>query len=170
MPTESPVQEGTASQTIADIQKSAKQKTEELARTFVMPPVDPGDEVLWFPLADRNKPPHIAVVRANYHQQIEVTTRGPVGQEYDSVRHVDDPKLILNTNYRKFGAWDYTDGAKAKMKKDKDLDERLTKLEKAVEELSGKRPKKSVEELDSPRKQQSRAARPQQPRQNQDGK
>ena len=156
MPTESPVHENTASQTIADIQKSAKQKTEELARTFVMPPVDPGDEVLWFPLADRNKPPHIAVVRANYHQQIEVTTRGPVGQEYDSVRHVDDPKLILNTNYRKFGAWDYTDGAKAKMKKEKDLDERLTKLEKAVEELSGRR--------------QSRSNRPQQSRQSQDGK
>ena len=156
MPTESPVHENTASQTIADIQKSAKQKTEELARTFVMPPVDPGDEVLWFPLADRNKPPHIAVVRANYHQQIEVTTRGPVGQEYDSVRHVDDPKLILNTNYRKFGAWDYTDGAKAKMKKEKALDERLTKLEKAVEELSGRR--------------QSRSNRPQQSRQNQDGK
>ena len=156
MPTESPVQEGTASQTIADIQKSAKQKTEDLARTFVMPPVDPGDEVLWFPLADRNKPPHIAVVRANYHQQIEVTTRGPVGQEYDSVRHVDDPKLILNTNYRKFGAWDYTDGAKAKTKKDKDLDERLTKLEKAVEELGGRR--------------QGRSNRPQQSRQNQDGK
>ena len=156
MPTESPVHEGTASQTIADIQKSAKQKTEELARTFVMPSVDPGDEVLWFPLADRNKPPHIAVVRANYHQQIEVTTRGPVGQEYDSVRHVDDPKLILNTNYRKFGAWDYTDGTKAKMKKDKDLDERLTKLEKAVEELSGRR--------------QSRSNRPQQSRQSQDGK
>ena len=156
MPTESPVHENTASQTIADIQKSAKQKTEDLARTFVMPPVDPGDEVLWFPLADRNKPPHIAVVRANYHQQIEVTTRGPVGQEYDSVRHVDDPKLILNTNYRKFGAWDYTDGAKAKMKKEKDLDERLTKLEKAVEELGGRR--------------QSRANRPQQSRQNQDGK
>ena len=156
MPTESPVQEGTASQTIADIQKSAKQKTEELARTFVMPPVDPGDEVLWFPLADRNKPPHIAVVRANYHQQIEVTTRGPVGQEYDSVRHVDDPKLILNTNYRKFGAWDYTDGAKAKMKKEKDLDERLSKLEKAVEELSGRR--------------QGKPNRPQQSRQNQDGK
>ena len=156
MPTESPVHENTASQTIADIQKSAKQKTEDLARTFVMPPVDPGDEVLWFPLADRNKPPHIAVVRANYHQQIEVTTRGPVGQEYDSVRHVDDPKLILNTNYRKFGAWDYTDGAKAKMKKEKDLDERLTKLEKAVEELSGRR--------------QSRSNRPQQSRQSQDGK
>ena len=156
MPTESPVHENSASQTIADIQKSAKQKTEELARTFVMPPVDPGDEVLWFPLADRNKPPHIAVVRANYHQQIEVTTRGPVGQEYDSVRHVDDPKLILNTNYRKFGAWDYTDGTKAKMKKEKDLDERLTKLEKAVEELSGRR--------------QSRSNRPQQSRQSQDGK
>ena len=156
MPTESPVHENSASQTIADIQKSAKQKTEELARTFVMPSVDPGDEVLWFPLADRNKPPHIAVVRANYHQQIEVTTRGPVGQEYDSVRHVDDPKLILNTNYRKFGAWDYTDGAKAKMKKEKDLDERLTKLEKAVEELSGRR--------------QSRSNRPQQSRQSQDGK
>ena len=156
MPTESPVHENLTTQTIADIQKSAKQKTEDLARTFVMPPVDPGDEVLWFPLADRNKPPHIAVVRANYHQQIEVTTRGPVGQEYDSVRHVDDPKLILNTNYRKFGAWDYTDGAKAKMKKEKDLDERLTKLEKAVEELSGRR--------------QSRSNRPQQSRQSQDGK
>jgi hypothetical protein len=158
MTTESPVRENSTTQTIADIQKSAKQKTEDLAREFVMPPVDPGDEVLWFPIADRNKPPHIAVVRANYHQQIEVTTRGPVGQEYDSVRHVDDPKLILNPNYRKFGAWDYTDGAKAKMKKEKDLDDRIARLEKAVEELS------------SSRKQQSRAARPQQPRQNQDGK
>lgn len=61
-------------------------------------------------------------------------------QAFNSVRHINDPRLVRNPNLLEDGAWDYTDH-------DKKLRDRLADLESRLAELSGDR-KADVEDED----------------------
>ena len=55
--------------------------------------------------------------------------RAAGGGYYESVRHIDDPKLKINSDHRENGAWDFTEYHKETKLAAATLDERLSRIE-----------------------------------------
>lgn len=75
---------------------------------FVMPKVDLGAIVAWYPAGQKiGRRPETGIVSGVGQRtvRVHVFDRG----RFDAVRHVDDPKLALSPEQRESGAWDYTE-------------------------------------------------------------
>lgn len=111
---------------------SATLTVEEIEKleAFVMPKPARGQQVLWYPRGIKSETPEVAFCR-------EVGKRGIVlaigGVSYESVRHIDDPKLALNEHQREGGAWDFPGDPTAELQsKFAKLEERFAALEARI--------------------------------------
>lgn len=58
--------------------------------------------------------------------------RAAGGGYYESVRHIDDPKLKINADHRENGAWDFTEYHKDSLMSAKALAKRLNRIEEVM--------------------------------------
>ena len=58
--------------------------------------------------------------------------RAAGGGYYESVRHIDDPKLKINSDHRENGAWDFTEYHKDALMSAKALSKRLSRIEEVM--------------------------------------
>lgn len=108
----------------------AELSPEEVER-WVMPRPARGQQILWYPDADRHKEPEIAFVQTVSHRTLTIQ----IGrQSMDQVRHINDPKLKINEFQRQNGAWDFP----ADKHKVFDLEQRVATLEKQVAEITAR--------------------------------
>lgn len=108
--------------------------TQEEIRTFVMPYVQVGESVMWYPSgfkSDRNG--QIAWVFRTSGRNVHLATASMGIRE--AVRHVNDPKLKLNSDQREMGAWDFTDYAKKHRDEVKSLQDQVSELRRQVTAL-----------------------------------
>lgn len=106
---------------------------QEKVQAFVMPKPARGASVVWYQSGQRGKDFEIAFVLGVSRNSIEV--RLASGYAKETVRHADDPRLLLNEAQRENGAWDYTeaDRAFASMQQlVEDLKERVALLEQSL--------------------------------------
>jgi hypothetical protein len=75
---------------------------------YVMPKPARGQQVLWFPHANRTEEPEIAFAIKVGTRTLVIQTAG--GVSIDTVRHIEDPKLQLNEHQRLSGAWAFPEG------------------------------------------------------------
>jgi hypothetical protein len=121
--------------TAADqVRKKHQDNLDEINATaarWKMPDLDVGQTVLWYPDANSSREGHVADVTAVFDRAIECVSRttSSVGQFRDSVRHIDDPSLILKPNLRPYGGWDYTDEWKKEQEGRATMESRLSALE-----------------------------------------
>ena len=82
---------------------------------YTMPAVALGDIVWWFTDGDPLRVPVAHIVWEVHPRTIELASLNPVtwGRRINHVRHMTDPLLGKNAEWRQYGAWDYT--AKDKM-------------------------------------------------------
>ena len=127
--TENPI---TETQAAIDAREQARRTVAQLAAEFKMPHVEIGDDVLWWPKADKSKPERLAQVQEVWGPSNAIVVRLiDSGMTYDSCRHIDDPKLVENPNLRDDGGWDFTASTKQRWADEKALEERLQRLEAA---------------------------------------
>ncbi len=65
------------------------------------------------------------------------------GKIMEGVRHVDDPKLEWNNDFRENGSWDFSDEWKRLEKEHKDIEARIAALEHTAAKTVSRRRKKS---------------------------
>jgi hypothetical protein len=75
--------------------------------TFVMPRLLSGQTIRWWGDGTTHRPPTIAIVVAVGRRSIQLRTAS--GMVKNEARHIDDPKIRMNEEQRRDGAWDYTD-------------------------------------------------------------
>lgn len=108
--------------------------------SYKMPAVKAGMIVRWFPSGTRTaRNPDIAQVKKVSERSVVLVLS--YGQQIDTVRHVDDPKLTLNADQRETGAWDYTEEHYQRAAWESHVDKKIEFLERALRD--GK-PKKSA--------------------------
>ena len=81
-----------------------------MSTPFVMPPVEVGQIVHWYPDGDRNQQPHAAIVTRVANRTVSLNTVVPSILNFlprEGVRHVNDPDA-RQVEFRENGAWDYT--------------------------------------------------------------
>ena len=96
--------------------------TQAEIQAFVMPKPARGSSVVWFPGGQRTKEFEVGFVTGVGRSAVQL--RLASGYNKESVRHADDPRLLLNEHQRENGAWDFTDSDKI-----------IVSLEKLVHEL-----------------------------------
>jgi len=113
---------------------SAPNVTEQQLQSFKMPSVSVGEYVVWHDNAVVTPHPALAMVIEKFDRMVVV--RMLSGTTHESVRHIDDPKLLLNNKFlTQNGAWDYTPAHKQRVAEEKALLERIDTLEARVAEL-----------------------------------
>ena len=104
--------------------------TDAELNSFVMPTVEHGAPVAWYPRGLKSDRPQVGhVIRVQARGLSISTSQNGVR---DIVRHIDDPKLKLNPEHRENGWWDFTEYHKAREAEVKLLHERITALEMLV--------------------------------------
>ena len=104
--------------------------TQDEINGFEMPDVALGTPVTFYlnGLRDGTEPRIGFVLRISRSGR-NVVIRTAEGGHYESVRHINDPKLRINSDHRENGAWDFTDFHKAEEKKRQLIDARIAALE-----------------------------------------
>lgn len=93
---------------------------------WLMPPVEVGQPVQWYPNGKRNSPNvEIGFCEKVSHTGRSIHVRRANGTIYGPMRHVEDPKLLFGEGHRDMGAWGYTDY-------DLQVKERIARLELMV--------------------------------------
>lgn len=82
--------------------------TQEQVAAFKMPQVLPGTAVFWYKNALKSSDPQIGYVLKCASRSVQLYIPR-TNQIMYVCRHVDDPKLRLNSDQREDGAWDFTD-------------------------------------------------------------
>ncbi len=80
------------------------------ADAFEMPKPTKGSAVLWYPHGQKSESPETGFILKIGHRNLVVMLGSGVAKE--TVRHIDDPKLLMGVSQRENGAWDFTDEAK----------------------------------------------------------
>lgn len=104
--------------------------TQTEIENWVMPRPARGESVLWYPDGDKNKEPEIAFVKEVSKRSIVANINGVA---WDTIRHIDDPKLKLNEYQRTNGGWDFISKNNEEFD---DLKKRVEALERAVSLLA----------------------------------
>jgi len=101
--------------------------------------VAPNSMVVYYPGADRRRPPVPAIVLQVFHDAITVRPIGPdgMGPETGAIRHIDDQRLEHREQWRAEGAWDFSETERTLWQ----LVAKVAKLEQRVAALEGKRSK-----------------------------
>lgn len=105
----------------------------ERMTSYKMPAITAGTIVRYFPSGTRTaRRPDIAQVKTVSERSVVLVLTW--GQQIDTVRHVDDPKLTLNADQRENGAWDYTDEHYQRAAWEQSVEKRLSELESGIPE------------------------------------
>jgi hypothetical protein len=104
--------------------------TNEELHNFKMPEVVVGTPITYYPTGMTEG----SDVRVGFIIRVSPSGRNVVvrtadGGHYESVRHIDDPKLRLNADHREAGAWDFTAFHKAELVERQEIIGRLDRLE-----------------------------------------
>ena len=104
--------------------------TSEELHNFVMPEVVVGTPVTYYPTGMiEGSDVRVGFIIRISRSGRNVVVRTADGGHFESVRHIDDPKLKLNVDHREAGAWDFTAFHKAELVERKKIMGRLDKLE-----------------------------------------
>ncbi len=114
--------------------------TQEELEQYVMPRPARGQQVLWYPDADRTKEPEIAFVKGVSKRSLVLQVNGVA---IDTVRHVNDPKMKVNEFQRVNGGWDYPE-TELRLQ---ELLKRIESLEKAVAERMWDKPEETEKKV-----------------------
>ena len=100
---------------------------------FEMPEVAIGTPVTFYAngMVEGTEPRIGFVVRLSRSGR-NLVLRAAGGGYYESVRHIDDPKLLLNSDHRENGAWDFTEYHKSVEIASKMLAKRLSRIEEVM--------------------------------------
>ena len=113
------------------------QEQMKAASDFFMPEVELGTPVFYFPFHNLNAGRLGFVVEVSRTGR-NVTIKAPSGATWDSVRHVEDPKLSWNSDHREGGSWDFTDEHKRLEKERHEIKARLDALEFSATKSTGR--------------------------------
>ena len=97
---------------------------------FKQPEVMHGDIVMYYPNCSRQRPlnAHVNAINVN---SINVCLLGDgVGKVFYGVRHIDDPSLESNDNFKKAGGWDFPPRQKQLEARLKAIYERIQMIER----------------------------------------
>jgi len=115
--------------------------------TFEMPEVVIGTPVTFYTTGMvSGTEPRIGFVVRMSRSGRNLVLRAAGGGYYESVRHIDDPKLKINSDHRENGAWDFTEYHKDALMSAKALAKRLNRIEEVmglsgpIEEKAEKKP------------------------------
>jgi hypothetical protein len=89
------------------IEEEIRDKVQESVDAFAMPKPMRGQSVLFYRNGQKTGEAEVGFVLKVAKRNIVINLAS--GLAYDSVRHVDDPKLQVSVEQRSGGAWDYTD-------------------------------------------------------------
>ena len=104
--------------------------TNEELHNFKMPEVVIGTPVTYYPTGmTEGSDVRVGFIIRVSRSGRNVVVRTADGGHFESVRHIDDPKLRLNADHREAGAWDFTAFHKAELVERKKIVGRLDKLE-----------------------------------------
>ncbi|MBR50184.1 MAG: hypothetical protein CMA83_01205 [Euryarchaeota archaeon] len=109
------------------------------ADRFVMPSIEVGTPVSFYPHANTNMHPMLAFVSRVSRTGRNIMLRAHSGAVFEGVRHSDDPKLQWNADHRENGCWDYTDEWKRVEKERQEIKDRLDALESSDSEKTSKK-------------------------------
>ena len=89
---------------------------------------------LFYPGADKRRPPVAGIVLQVYDDALTLRPIGPdgMGPETPAIRHIEDERLAHKPQWRSAGAWDFTEGDKALITlvaKVSELEQRIAKIE-----------------------------------------
>ena len=100
---------------------------------FEMPEVVIGTPVTFYAtgMVEGTEPRIGFVVRMSRSGR-NLVLRAAGGGYYESVRHIDDPKLKINSDHRENGAWDFTEYHKDTKLAAAELAERLNRIEEVM--------------------------------------
>ena len=121
---------------------STHQEAYDQAIKFEMPQVLQGTAVFFYPFHDQGQPRLSWVVRISRTGR-NLMLRTADGKIMEGVRHVDDPKLEWNNDFRENGSWDFSDEWKRLEKEHKDIEARIAALEHTAAKTVSRRRKKS---------------------------
>ena len=105
------------------------QKSMKASAAFVMPGVEVGCPVSFYPNANTDQYCQLCFVVRISRTGRNVMLRNANGAVHEGVRHCDDPKLEWNVDHRENGCWDYTDEWKRVEARDAEFSSRLEALE-----------------------------------------
>jgi hypothetical protein len=104
--------------------------TNEELHNFIMPEVVVGTPVAYYPTGMiEGSDVRVGFIIRISRSGRNVVVRTAEGGHFESVRHLDDPKLKLNVDHREAGAWDFTAFHKAELVERRDIKSRLNRLE-----------------------------------------
>ena len=104
--------------------------TNEEIYNFVMPEVVVGTPVTYYPTGMiEGSDVRVGFIIRISRSGRNVVVRTADGGHFESVRHLDDPKLKLNADHREAGAWDFTAFHKAELVERQEIISRLDRLE-----------------------------------------
>jgi len=106
--------------------------TQEQILSFQMPKVEVGTALAFYPAGRPNAHSTVGFLVRISRTGRNVMLKTVDGLVYDAVRHVEDPKLEINSDHRENGAWDFTDEHKRLEKNRQELVERIERLELAL--------------------------------------
>lgn len=107
--------------------------TQDQIISFEMPKVKVGTPVSFHPTGrDEGTHPQLAFVVRISRTGRNIMLRNVNGGINESVRHVDDPKLEINSDHREGGAWDFTDEYKRIKGERSEILSRIERLELAL--------------------------------------
>ena len=104
--------------------------TNEELHNFKMPEVVVGTPVTYYPTGMiEGSDVRVGFIIRVSRSGRNVVVRTADGGHFESVRHIDDPKLKLNVDHREAGAWDFTAFHKGELVERQEIMGRLDKLE-----------------------------------------
>jgi hypothetical protein len=101
------------------------------ASAYKMPNPKRGQQLLWYPHADKNEQPEVVFARKVGNRSVLIALGG--GQCIETVPHLNDPRLGWNDDQRSSGAWDFPETEREIAA----LKEEVGKLKSRVEQLEG---------------------------------
>ena len=110
--------------------------SQEDITNFKMPRPYVGQQVRWYSTG-RSDPSRVnaAIVTRIVDKSIDVSVI--LGMAKFAVRHVGDPRLKMNEDMRREGAWDFTEEFYQNLARWSEFEVRLTRLEEKYEEQNG---------------------------------
>ena len=118
--------------------------TQEEIQTFKMPEVEVGTPVTFYANGlKEGTEPRIGFILRISRSGRNVVIRTAEGGHYESVRHIDDPKLQLNSDHRENGGWDFAEFHKQELKEREEIRARLAALEFSATKKTVRRKKAS---------------------------
>ena len=113
------------------------------AHDFEMPKVQVGTAVFFYPNHVTTHP-HLAWVTSIGRTGKNLVLRTAERMVYDTVKHVDDPRLKWNVEHRESGSWDFTDEWKRLEEERRLIKARLDALEhQATKSVTARKKTKS---------------------------